>query len=85
MYKREFRRSLLDILKKAGISQTLSREKFINLSWHKFNNGGPLFHDAIGKKACRFVISRLKKAHSYYEYRAFMGDPLIKLVTIEKE
>lgn len=85
MRKKDFRHNLVEILKKTGIPQTLSREKFINLSWHKFNNGGPLFHDAIGINACRYVMSFLKKSHNYYEYRAFMSDPLYKPVAIKEE
>ena len=85
MYKKEFRHSLLKILNEAGVPQSLSRERFINLSWHMFNNGGSLFHNAIEKDACRFVIGKLKKAHMYCKYRVFMNDTLFKSFIKKKE
>lgn len=78
MNKREFRIKLVEILKVAGVSQTLSRERFINCSWKKKNGGKYLFHNDIEKKACGFVICRLKKANKYYDYRSFMGEWLIQ-------
>lgn len=88
MYKKDFRYSLMEILNEAGVPQTLSREKFINLSWHKYNNenkNAPLFHDYIEKDACRFVIGILKKSNMYSKYRLFMGDVLFKVLPIKKE
>ena len=74
MTHKVFRHKLLDILNDAGVHQTLSRERFIMLSWHKYQHGGPLFSDAVGKEACRFVFSKLKKTHKYFNYRKFMGN-----------
>lgn len=74
MTRKEFRHKLLNILNEAGVPQTLSRERFIRLSWHKYQHGGPLFNDTVGKDACRFVFLKLKKNQAYVNYRIFMGD-----------
>lgn len=74
MTHNEFRHKLLNTLDEAGVPQTISRERFIRLSWHKYKHGGPLFNDTDGKEACRFVFSKLKKTHKYYEYRKFLGN-----------
>jgi len=86
MYKKEFRHSLLEILDKAGVPQNMLREKFIRLSWHKYNNiSAPLFHDTKEKNACNYVLRMLKKTHLYAEYRVFIGDPFFCTFINKKE
>ena len=74
MNRKDFRRKLVAILKDAGVSQSLSRERFVNLSWKKVNGEKCLFLSDIEKNACSFVIKKLKEAHKYHEYRYFMGN-----------